>query len=204
MFNFQPSFTKDWLIDYHREGYKYANKQKYLISLFIFSICFLYSQNPADKNFICVNPSAAQRSFSASSTLTENQNKIDEIHSNQEIFEMRTNELEFNQFPKNINVPAFIEMNYANNYPFEVGILHKDNFIPSYVRQPLITFIPTYDFLDTVVWNKTYLYIPDATNFFPSATEFDLYLRIQNTDQQDDIRVRLDNIKVIFTWSFFF
>ena len=120
------------------------------------------------------------------------------LNSNQEIFEMRTNELEFNQFPKNINEPAFIEMNYANNYPFEVGILHKDNILPSYVRQPLITFIPTYDFFDTVVWNKTYLYIPDATNFFPSATEFDLYFRIQNTDQQDDIRVRMDNIKVIF------
>ena len=77
MFNFQPSFTKDWLIDYHRKCYKYANKQKCLIRLITFSICFLYSQNPADKNFICVNPSAAQRSFSASSTLTENQNKID-------------------------------------------------------------------------------------------------------------------------------
>ena len=41
------------------------------------------------------------------------------LSSNQEIFEMRTNELEFNQFPKNINVPAFIEMNYANNYPLK-------------------------------------------------------------------------------------
>ncbi len=120
------------------------------------------------------------------------------LNANQEVFEMRTNELEFNQFPKNLNIPAFIEMNYANNYPFEVGILHRDNILPSYVRQPLITFIPTYEFLDSIVWNKTYLYIPDATNFFPSATEFDLYLRIQNSDQQDNIKVRLDNIKVIF------
>ena len=77
MFNFQPSYTKDWLIDYHRKVYKYAYKQKYLISLYIFSICLLNSQNPADKNFICVSQNTAQKSFSASSTLTENQNKID-------------------------------------------------------------------------------------------------------------------------------
>ena len=41
---------------------------------------------------------------------------------------MRTDELDFNQFSKNINIPAYIEMNYANNYPFTVGILHKDDF----------------------------------------------------------------------------
>ena len=145
-----------------------------------------------------VSPIAGKFDGNTGNKLYQKVRRISKQYSNQEIFEMRTNELEFNQFPKNINVPAFIEMNYANNFPFEVGILHKDNILPSYVRQPLITFIPTYDFLDTVVWNKTYLYIPDATNFFPSATEFDLYFRIQNSDQQDDIRVRLDNIKVIF------
>ena len=119
------------------------------------------------------------------------------LNSSQEVFEMRTDELDFNQFPKNINIPAYIEMNYANNYPFTVGILHKDDFLP-YMRQPLITLTPTHYSQDSVVWNKTYLYIPDATNFYPSATSFDLYIGILNSDYSDDVKVRLDNIKVIF------
>ncbi|MDA8556873.1 hypothetical protein N9K77_02015 [bacterium] len=53
---------------------------------------------------------------------------------------------------------AYIEMNYANNYPFTIGILHKDASVPSYQKFPLITLVPTYE--NEVSWNKTYLYIP--------------------------------------------
>ena len=66
------------------------------------------------------------------------------------------------------------------------------------MRQPLITLTPTHSSQDSVVWNKTYLYIPDATNFYPSATSFDLYISILNSDYSDDVKVRLDNIKVIY------
>tara|TARA_B110000902_G_scaffold16830_1_gene19731 strand:- start:1550 stop:2425 length:876 start_codon:yes stop_codon:yes gene_type:complete len=110
--------------------------------------------------------------------------------------EIRTNELDFNSFPKNLNIPAYIEMNYANNYPFTIGILHKDASLPSYQKFPLITLIPTYE--NEVVWNKTYLFIPDATNFFTSATEFDLYISARNENFENDIKVLLDNFKVIF------
>jgi hypothetical protein len=110
--------------------------------------------------------------------------------------EIRTNELDFNLFPKNLNIPAYIELNYANNFPFTVGILHKDASISSYQKQPLITMVPTYE--NEIRWNKTYLYIPDATNFFSSATEFDIYISVTNENSDNNIKVLLDNFKVIY------
>ena len=110
--------------------------------------------------------------------------------------EIRTDELDFNQFPKNLNIPAYIELNYANNYPFTLGILHKDASLPAYQKQALITIIPTYE--NEVIWNKTYLFIPDATSFFTSATEFDLYISVTNDNYNNDISILLDNFKVIF------
>ena len=113
-------------------------------------------------------------------------------------FEIRTDELDFNLFPKNLSIPAYIELNYANNYPFEIGILHKDASLPAYQKQALITMVPTSDDIDTLIWNKTYLYISDATNFFTSATEFDLYLSVTNSNSTGNIKIRLDNFKVIY------
>ena len=52
--------------------------------------------------------------------------------------------------------------------------------------------------IQDIRWNKTYLYISDATNFFTVATEFDLYISVLNENELDDIKVRLDNFKVIF------
>ena len=118
------------------------------------------------------------------------------MDSSQYYCEIRTNELDFNQFPKNLNIPAYIELNYANNFPFTLGILHKDASLPAYQKQSLITMLPTYE--DSVIWNKTYLYLPDATNFFTSATEFDLYISITNENLDNEIKVLFDNFKVIF------
>ena len=111
--------------------------------------------------------------------------------------ELRTDVLDFNNFPKNLNIPAYIEMNYSCNFPFAVGVLHKDGSLSAYERQPIITLYPTStDTLDN--WNKTYLFISDATNFFTSADEFDLYIAVSNSQGNDDIKIRLDNIKVIY------
>jgi hypothetical protein len=111
--------------------------------------------------------------------------------------ELRTDVLDFNNFPKNLNIPAYIEMNYSCNFPFAVGVLHKDASISAYQKQPIITLFPTStDSLDT--WNKTYLFISDATNFYTSATEFDLYIAVSNSQGNDNVKIRLDNIKVIY------
>jgi hypothetical protein len=112
--------------------------------------------------------------------------------------ELRTNELDFNSFPKNLTIPAYIELNYANNHPFEIGILHKDASLPTYQKQALITLVPTFSISEEIKWNKTYLYISDATNFFTSATEFDLYINVLNPNGLNNIKIRMDNFKVIF------
>tara|TARA_Y100000385_G_C12919061_1_gene561725 strand:- start:24 stop:905 length:882 start_codon:yes stop_codon:yes gene_type:complete len=120
------------------------------------------------------------------------------MDSNHYFFEVRTDELDFNAFPKNLNIPAYIEMDYANNHPFEIGILHKDGSIPTYQKQALITLVPTFENGENFKWNKTYLYISDATNFYTSATEFDLYISVLNNNELEDIKIRLDNFKVIY------
>ena len=79
--------------------------------------------------------------------------------------------------------------------------LHLEYFIKTLAFQPtkkqaLITLIPTYE--NEIIWNKTYLFIPDATSFFTSATEFDLYISVTNDNYNNDISILLDNFKVIF------
>mgnify|MGYP001261002876 CR=1 FL=1 len=109
--------------------------------------------------------------------------------------ELRTDVLDFNNFPKNLNIPAYIEMNYSCNFPFAVGVLHKDGSLSAYERQPIITLYPTStDTLDT--WNKTYLFISDATNFFTSADEFDQYIAVSNSQGNDDIKIRLKELSI--------
>ena len=133
---------------------------------------------------------------SPESFLFEGDAGIITMDSSQFYCEIRTNELDFNQFPKNLNIPAYIELNYANNFPFSLGILHKNASLPAYQNQALITMIPTFE--DSVIWNKTYLYIPDATSLYSSATEFDIYISVVNDNYQNDIMILFDNFKVIY------
>ena len=111
--------------------------------------------------------------------------------------ELRTDELNFNVFPTNTNIPCYLEMHYKCNHPFIVGILHKNATTP-YLNEPLITLNPTTDNSGEMQWNKTYLYLSDVTNFYPSSSAFDIFFSIQNPTQLDNIEVRLDNIKVIY------
>lgn len=119
------------------------------------------------------------------------------MNENTSYCEMRTNELDFNNFPQNISVPAYMELNYKCNYNFEVGILHKDDGLPYFAREPLITLYPTTDDNGIAQWNKTYLYITDVSNFYPLANEFDLYISVLNSTSSNNIEVYFDNIKVI-------
>jgi hypothetical protein len=106
--------------------------------------------------------------------------------------QMNTDEVSFVNLPRNLTIPAYLEMDYKCNFPFEVGILSKDDQLSSFVRTPLITIN------EISTWNKTYLYLPDVTNFYPSATEFQIYIRVFNTAGVDGIEIMVDNLKVIF------
>ncbi len=117
------------------------------------------------------------------------------LNSNQYQCEMRTDEPSFNDMPTNLSTPAYLELNYSSNHKLEVGILAKAYTGEPYERSPLITLNSTGN-----TWNKTYLYLPDASNFFSGSSEFDIYFKATNPDATDNIKIYLDNIKVIF-WN---
>ncbi|WP_258541688.1 hypothetical protein [Parvicella tangerina] len=112
--------------------------------------------------------------------------------------EMRTEEPLFNDLPTQLNSSAYMELNYKCNYPFVLGLLHNNSGLAAYDKRSLITFNPTTDDNGEMQWNKTYLFIPDVTNFFQQATEFDFYISVFNNEAQDNIEVYVDNFKVIF------
>lgn len=115
------------------------------------------------------------------------------LTSSQYLCEMRTSEANFNNFPTNLSTPGFIELDYNCNFPLEIGVLANQIAGETYERSPLITLNAT-----NGRWNKTYLYIPDASNFFFGAAEFDLYFRATNASGINDIKIYVDNIKVVF------
>lgn len=107
--------------------------------------------------------------------------------------EMRTNEPSFNNMPTNLSTAGYIELDYSSNFALEVGVLANQIEGDLYERSPLITLNATGN-----TWNKTYLYLPDASNFFSGAPELDIYFRVLNPNETDGIKIYVDNIKVIF------
>jgi hypothetical protein len=120
------------------------------------------------------------------------------MSSNTTYCEMRTEEPSFANLPRQISQDAYMEINYKCNYPFILGLLHNNTGLVAYDKQALITFNPTTDENGVDQWNKTYLYIPDVTNFFQQASDFDFYISVLNNEAQDGIEVYVDNFKVIF------
>jgi hypothetical protein len=47
-------------------------------------------------------------------------------------------------------------------------------------------------------WKKTYLYLTDATTFYPVANDFEIYIRVLNPEGYDGIEVYVDNIKIFY------
>lgn len=130
-----------------------------------------------------------------SSELIEGGAGLITLNSSQYQCEMRTDEVDFNDMPTNLSTPGYIELNYKSNHELVVGVLANSSTGGVYERSPLITLHSTNN-----VWNKTYLYIPDASNFFYGAPEMDLYFKATNPKGLDNINIYLDNIKVIF-WN---
>ncbi len=132
------------------------------------------------------------------SDLFEGNCGVIKMSANNTVCEMRTNDPFFNNMPRNIDIPAYLELNFKCNYIFQVGILSKDNSLSSYVRTPIITFNPTTDENGVMQWKKTYIYLSDGTAFYPSATEFELFIRVFNNTGTDGIEVYVDNLKAFY------
>lgn len=117
------------------------------------------------------------------------------LNGNQYQCQMRTSESSFNNMPTNLSTPAYLELDYKSNFPLEIGILANQVAGETYEYSPLITLNAT-----NGKWNKTYLYLPDASNFYANSPEFDVYFRVTNPNQVNGIEIYLDNIKVVF-WN---
>jgi hypothetical protein len=112
--------------------------------------------------------------------------------------EMRTDEPLFNDLPRDLNTPAYFEMDYKCNHAFQFGLLDNNSGLSAYNKTALITFNPTTDENGVAQWNKTYLYIPDVTNFYQTADSFDFFFSVFNNDESNGIEVYVDNLKVVF------
>jgi len=117
------------------------------------------------------------------------------LNGNQFKCEMRTSEPSFNDMPTNLSTPAYLELDYKSNFPLEVGILANQVAGETYTHTALITLNST-----NGQWNKTYLYLPDASNFHANSPEFDIYFRATNPNGVNGIEIYIDNVKVIF-WN---
>lgn len=111
--------------------------------------------------------------------------------------EMRSDETDFNDFPRLLADHVYLEMNYKCNHEFVVGLLNRDAGLPAYANTPLITMNPTTDANGVAQWNKTYLHLTDVINYYQTATEFDIYFSVTNVDSSD-VNIYLDNLKVLF------
>lgn len=132
------------------------------------------------------------------SDLFEGNAGLIKMSSNNIYCEMRTEEPMFDELPTLLTQDAYMELNYKCNHQFILGLLHNNSGLAAYSKQPIITFNPTTDENGVAQWNKTYLYIPDATNFYQTATEFDFYISLLNNQSLDGVEVYVDNVKVIF------
>ncbi len=132
------------------------------------------------------------------SDLLEGDAGLIKMSSNNVLCEMRTDEPLFDELPRNLAVPAYFEMDYKCNYNFVFGLLDNNSGLSSYNRTTLITFNPTTDDNGIPRWNKTYLYIPDVTNFYQDADKFDFFISVFNNDATEGIEVYVDNLKVVF------
>jgi hypothetical protein len=112
--------------------------------------------------------------------------------------EMRTNEPFFDNFPRNLELPAYLELNFKCNHEFVGGILSRDNQAPALFPSRLFTFKSTVDETGEMQWRKTYLYLSDITSFFPTAIDFELYFLAENRDGENGIEIFVDNLKVFY------
>lgn len=106
------------------------------------------------------------------------------------LFEAKTNELDFNSFPKG-GRPVYIELNYKSNEVLTIGVYHN-NTSTTAVKEEFLNLLPT-----DGVWEKTYINVADLVSTKLAATEFDIYLEVKKNRSSLPL-VFVDNIKVIF------
>ncbi len=80
--------------------------------------------------------------------------------------------------------PVYLELNYKNNQPFEIGIIGGGTD-----QRQVITINPSDD------WNKIYVQLTSGISTSPSYTSYQIYVKATKTATNPEIY--LDNFKVI-------
>ena len=90
--------------------------------------------------------------------------------------------------------PVFIELNYATNHPFKVG---ARAFVQgAEAKSDLVIILPTSE--TEQVWNKIYINLTNFVAANSGATEFEVFIEMNKSDQYPEPELYLDNLKVIY------
>ena len=84
---------------------------------------------------------------------------------------------------------VFLEFNYKSNHEFVVGVIA----MPPYYQQ-----LASLTYNASASWNKTYLYLTPNISGASGSTQFKIFIGMQNTSGADDVKLLLDNIKLVY------
>lgn len=107
-------------------------------------------------------------------------------------FDSRTNEPQFDNFPKG-GIPVYIEMEYNINYPLTVGLLHGTSGLSTLVKDSYITLAET-----NGNWNKIYIDFTEIVSTKTAATKHQIYFQVNRDTTFTNPKLLIDNIKVIY------
>lgn len=86
--------------------------------------------------------------------------------------------------------PAFLELNYKNDYTFSVGIFAQNS--GGIIKKEIIYLVPQEN------WNKIYINLTDKLMDSPNAVDFKIFFRTVLSEQHESAEIYLDNIKVMY------
>lgn len=104
-------------------------------------------------------------------------------------FLAKTNEPDFNNFPKQ-GAPIYYEFDYKSNEILTVGIFHN-NISTTPIKTEVFNLFPT-----DGEWKKIYLDLKEVVSPQTFATEFEIYLEVSKARASQPL-VFIDNIKII-------
>ncbi len=107
-------------------------------------------------------------------------------------FDTRTSEPAFDNFPKG-GARIYIELEYNTNFPLTLGLLHGDASLSTLVKSRYITLNST-----NGEWKKIYIDYTEEVSTKTSATQHQIYFQVNPTSGTSNIKLLLDNIKVIY------
>jgi hypothetical protein len=89
---------------------------------------------------------------------------------------------------------VYLELNYACNAPFHVGVIHNSSGSDAY--EYVVSISSTYTGT-TPFWKKVYIDLTDRVSSDASSASQDIYFELTRAQDDADAAVYVDNIKII-------